>query len=95
VTDEEDRTESTLVRTEEQRSVILHLLSQLKMGMDLTRVVLPTFILEERSLLEMFADCMGHPQLFVWLVHMVPVHFQMLSEHILVQINSKSNLVCK
>ena len=38
---------------------------QLKMGMDLTRVVLPTFILERRSLLEMYADCMAHPNLFV------------------------------
>ena len=35
------------------------------MGMDLTKVVLPTFILERRSLLEMYADCMAHPDLFV------------------------------
>ncbi|XP_023705657.1 oxysterol-binding protein-related protein 11 isoform X2 [Cryptotermes secundus] len=65
VTDEEDHVESSLVPVEEHKSVILHLLSQLKLGMDLTRVVLPTFFLEKRSLLEMFADCMGHPQLFV------------------------------
>lgn len=29
------------------------------------KVVLPTFILEKRSLLEMFADCMAHPDLFL------------------------------
>jgi hypothetical protein len=68
VTDEEDLAETSLVLVEEHKSVILHLLSQLKLGMDLTKVVLPTFILEKRSLLEMFADCMGHPQLFVWSV---------------------------
>uniref|UniRef100_A0A8C5DLF1 Oxysterol-binding protein n=1 Tax=Gouania willdenowi TaxID=441366 RepID=A0A8C5DLF1_GOUWI len=50
---------------EEERSVILHLLSQLKLGMDLTRVVLPTFILEKRSLLEMYADFLSHPDLFL------------------------------
>ncbi|XP_028599715.2 oxysterol-binding protein-related protein 11 isoform X3 [Podarcis muralis] len=57
--------EDDLGAVEEQRSVILHLLSQLKLGMDLTRVVLPTFILEKRSLLEMYADFMSHPDLFL------------------------------
>lgn len=60
-----DDKEDDLGAVEEQRSVILHLLSQLKLGMDLTRVVLPTFILEKRSLLEMYADFMSHPDLFV------------------------------
>ncbi|XP_038606464.1 oxysterol-binding protein-related protein 11 [Tachyglossus aculeatus] len=59
--DEED----DLGAVEEQRSVILHLLSQLKLGMDLTRVVLPTFTLEKRSLLEMYADFLSHPDLFL------------------------------
>lgn len=68
VTDEEDLTDTSLVLVEDQKSVILHLLSQLKLGMDLTQVVLPTFILEKRSLLEMFADCLRHPHLFVWSV---------------------------
>ncbi|KAK9410542.1 oxysterol-binding protein-related protein 11 [Crotalus adamanteus] len=57
--------EDDLGAVEEQRSVILHLLSQLKLGMDLTRVVLPTFILEKRSLLEMYADFLSHPDLFI------------------------------
>ncbi|POI33433.1 hypothetical protein CIB84_002813 [Bambusicola thoracicus] len=60
-----DDKEDDLGGVEEQRSVILHLLSQLKLGMDLTRVVLPTFILEKRSLLEMYADFMSHPDLFI------------------------------
>ncbi|KAK7893171.1 hypothetical protein WMY93_022323 [Mugilogobius chulae] len=69
--DPEDEVEDTITDTEEdlgaveeERSIILHLLSQLKLGMDLTRVVLPTFILEKRSLLEMYADFMSHPDLF-------------------------------
>ncbi|XP_008934399.1 PREDICTED: oxysterol-binding protein-related protein 11 [Merops nubicus] len=60
-----DDKEDDLGAVEDQRSVILHLLSQLKLGMDLTRVVLPTFILEKRSLLEMYADFMSHPDLFI------------------------------
>ncbi|KAL2084614.1 hypothetical protein ACEWY4_020132 [Coilia grayii] len=61
----EDNEEEDLGVLDDQRSVILHLLSQLKLGMDLTRVVLPTFILEKRSLLEMYANFMAHPDLFL------------------------------
>ncbi|KAG5276224.1 hypothetical protein AALO_G00129440 [Alosa alosa] len=50
---------------EEHKSVIMHLLSQVRLGMDLTKVVLPTFILERRSLLEMYADFFAHPDIFV------------------------------
>merc|ERR1719282_1922706 len=45
-------------------SVITHLLSQVRIGMDLTKIVLPTFILERRSLLEMYADFFAHPDIF-------------------------------
>ncbi|XP_078123635.1 oxysterol-binding protein-related protein 10 isoform X2 [Sander vitreus] len=65
VTDTEDNEEEDLGVLDDQRSVILHLLSQLKLGMDLTRVVLPTFILEKRSLLEMYANFMAHPDMFL------------------------------
>jgi len=65
VADEETFEADDLGGVEEHKSIILHLLSQLKLGMDLTKVVLPTFILERRSLLEMFADCMAHPDVFV------------------------------
>ena len=33
--------------------------------MDLTKIVLPPFILERRSLLEMYADFFAHPDIFV------------------------------
>ncbi|XP_062847403.1 oxysterol-binding protein-related protein 10 isoform X2 [Trichomycterus rosablanca] len=64
-TDTEDNDEEDLGVLDDQRSIILHLLSQLKLGMDLTRVVLPTFILEKRSLLEMYANFMAHPDMFL------------------------------
>uniref|UniRef100_A0AAV2MFL3 Oxysterol-binding protein n=1 Tax=Knipowitschia caucasica TaxID=637954 RepID=A0AAV2MFL3_KNICA len=65
VTDTEEHEEEHLGVLDEQRSVIIHLLSQLKQGMDLTRVVLPTFILEKRSLLEMYADFLCHADMFL------------------------------
>ena len=39
------------------------LLKQVKIGMDLSRVVLPTFILEPRSMLEKVSDFMTHAEL--------------------------------
>ncbi|KAH7639940.1 oxysterol-binding protein-related protein 9-like protein [Dermatophagoides farinae] len=45
-------------------SVISHLIAQVKIGMDLTKVALPTFILERRSLLEMYADFFAHADIF-------------------------------
>ncbi|CAG0902323.1 unnamed protein product, partial [Cyprideis torosa] len=61
----EDGEEDDLGSMEQHGSVVMHLLSQVKIGMDLTKVVLPTFILERRSLLEMYADFFAHPQLFL------------------------------
>jgi len=49
----------------QQSSMIGHLLSQLRIGMDLTKITLPTYILERRSLLEMYADFFAHTDLFV------------------------------
>uniref|UniRef100_A0A8D3ADE9 Oxysterol-binding protein n=1 Tax=Scophthalmus maximus TaxID=52904 RepID=A0A8D3ADE9_SCOMX len=54
--DAEDELEDSFTDKEEDLAAL---------GMDLTRVVLPTFILEKRSLLEMYADFMSHPDLFV------------------------------
>ena len=51
------------------KSVISHLLSQVRIGMDLTRITLPTFILERRSLLEMYADFFAHSDIFVRYVY--------------------------
>ncbi len=47
------------------KNQILHLLPNLKIGMDLTKINIPTFMLESRSLLEMYADYMNHPDLFL------------------------------
>ncbi|VDK46304.1 unnamed protein product [Anisakis simplex] len=62
-----DDTEETDVGNVQQQhgSVLMHLLSQVSVGMDLTKVTLPTFILERRSLLEMYADFFAHPDSFV------------------------------
>lgn len=60
--EEEDEND---VEMDSHGSVVRHLLGQVKIGMDLTKVVLPTFILERRSLLEMYADYFAHPDLFV------------------------------
>uniref|UniRef100_A0A7E4V4K8 Oxysterol-binding protein n=1 Tax=Panagrellus redivivus TaxID=6233 RepID=A0A7E4V4K8_PANRE len=58
--------ESELGDVQQQHgSVLMHLLSQVSVGMDLTKVTLPTFILERRSLLEMYADFFAHPDDFV------------------------------
>ena len=46
-------------------SVLGHLIRQLRPGQDLTRVLIPSFFLEPRSLLEKMADVMMHPQLAI------------------------------
>lgn len=67
----------TVDSMESHGSVVTHLLSQVKIGMDLTKVALPTFILERRSLLEMYADYFAHPDQFVryWqqLLHLITI----------------------
>ncbi|XP_063700660.1 oxysterol-binding protein-related protein 9 [Culicoides brevitarsis] len=64
----EDDNDNDDISMESHGSVVTHLLSQVKIGMDLTKVVLPTFILERRSLLEMYADYFAHPDLFLKIV---------------------------
>uniref|UniRef100_A0AC35U9N9 Oxysterol-binding protein n=1 Tax=Rhabditophanes sp. KR3021 TaxID=114890 RepID=A0AC35U9N9_9BILA len=62
----ENNEESELGNVQQQHgSVLMHLLSQVSVGMDLTKVTLPTFILERRSLLEMYADFFAHPDDFI------------------------------
>ena len=46
------------------RSMIMYMLSKIRIGMDLSRVALPAFILEKRSTLELYADFLTHSQLF-------------------------------
>ena len=54
-----------LVDLNNEQSVITHLLTQVRIGMDLTKITLPTFILEPRSLLEMYADFFAHTDIFL------------------------------
>jgi len=79
VEDPEVYVDTELDGVEEHKNIILHLLSQLKLGMDLIKVVLPTFILEKRSLLELFADCMAHPQFFLSIPHQPTAEARMLA----------------
>ncbi|CAH8578971.1 unnamed protein product [Schistosoma turkestanicum] len=60
----DDENEEELGSVQSDGSVISHLLSQLRIGMDLTRISLPTFILERRSTLEMYADFLAHADLW-------------------------------
>ncbi|XP_017796425.1 PREDICTED: oxysterol-binding protein-related protein 9 [Habropoda laboriosa] len=66
----EEESETEMDSMESHGSVVTHLLSQVKIGMDLTKVALPTFILERRSLLEMYADYFTHPDQFVSIADM-------------------------
>lgn len=45
---------------EEHKSLIWFLVKQVRPGMDLSKVVLPTFILEPRSFLDKLADSFYH-----------------------------------
>lgn len=45
--------------------LIRHLLTQLRPGQDLTRVTIPSFYLEDRSLLEKLTDIMMHPDIML------------------------------
>ncbi|KAI8987306.1 hypothetical protein BDF20DRAFT_815285 [Mycotypha africana] len=50
---------------DENKSIIMGIISQLTKGTDLSRVTLPTFVLEPRSMLEKFTDFMTHPDLLI------------------------------
>lgn len=61
-TDPEVETE---ILDSEPKSILLGLISQLRKGMDLHRVALPTFVLEPRSMTERITDFMSHPSLIL------------------------------
>ncbi|KAF8971588.1 hypothetical protein BDZ97DRAFT_1787220 [Flammula alnicola] len=48
---------------DDEGSIIASLISQLRVGMDLSKVTFPTFVLEPRSMLERITDFMSHPDL--------------------------------
>ncbi|KIY45736.1 Oxysterol-binding protein [Fistulina hepatica ATCC 64428] len=55
--------DDTSILDEDEGSIIMALISQLRVGMDLSRVTFPTFVLEPRSMLERITDFMSHPDL--------------------------------
>ncbi|RYP07105.1 hypothetical protein DL764_002737 [Monosporascus ibericus] len=57
--------DDTTVVEPEQGNVLMHIISQLRPGADLSRVVLPTFILEPRSMLERITNFMCHPEMLL------------------------------
>ena len=69
-----------------QQSVITHLLTQVRIGMDLTKITLPTFILETRSLLEMYADFFACTDLFLQIPDFKCPHERMIQVFIFVMI---------
>jgi len=60
---EDTEPDDTSILDEDEGSIILSLISQLRVGMDLSRVTFPTFVLEPRSMLERITDFMSHPDL--------------------------------
>ena len=50
---------------EEPKNLILEMISQLTVGMDLTKISFPTFVLEPRSLLERITDLMSHQDIIL------------------------------
>jgi len=59
--------EYTTTLVGEEKSILLHVISQLRPGMDFSRVTLPVFILESKSFLEKLTDFMTHPDLLIGL----------------------------
>ncbi|KAI0199093.1 Oxysterol-binding protein [Astrocystis sublimbata] len=55
----------TSIMEPDQGNVLTHIISQLRPGADLSRVVLPTFILEPRSMLERITNFMCHPEMLL------------------------------
>ncbi|KAI1499193.1 Oxysterol-binding protein [Biscogniauxia marginata] len=61
----DDAENDTAVIEPEQGNVLTHIISQLRPGADLSRVTLPTFILEPRSMLERITNFMCHPEMLL------------------------------
>ena len=53
-------TDQTEELSDDNKSIVWFLVKQVRPGMDLSRVVLPTFILEPRSFLEKISDYYYH-----------------------------------
>jgi len=58
----------------ESKNLVFMLLKQVRIGMDLSRIVLPTFILEPRSMLEKLSDFLTHNELLAMVSSMEDPH---------------------
>lgn len=61
----EEDADCAMVLEDDNRSIIMGLIAQVRKGTDLSRITLPTFVLEPRSLLEKMTDFMSHPELCI------------------------------
>lgn len=64
--------------SEENKGLIWGLLKQLRPGMDLSKVVLPTFILEPRSFLDKLSDYYYHADLLSQSVTYIGSHCRLV-----------------
>ncbi|GAA5906797.1 OSBP family protein [Sporobolomyces salmoneus] len=55
--------DDTEVLDDEPKNMLLALIGQLRVGMDLSKITLPVFVLEPRSMLERVTDFHSHPEL--------------------------------
>lgn len=63
--DGNDTDDDETIVSSEQGNVLTHIISQLRPGAELSRVTLPTFILEPRSMLERITNFFSHPDLLI------------------------------
>ncbi|KAI5844942.1 oxysterol-binding protein [Tricharina praecox] len=54
--------EEEMIVDDSEKSMLMAIISQLRPGADLSRITLPTFILEPRSMLERITNFMQHPE---------------------------------
>ena len=64
---------------ENQGSILMSIIKQLRIGMDLSRVTLPTFILEPRSFLERMSDFFLQQELLMQYVHINSMAYHLLT----------------
>ena len=65
VTFDDDEFKDEPLDLTKEKNLVMHVMSNLKFGMDLESIPLPAFILESRSLLEMHAEMYSFSELFV------------------------------
>lgn len=57
------------------RSIIRHILSQVRIGMDLTKFTLPAFLMAPRSTLEMYASIFGRTSMLTTCVETIVISY--------------------